>query len=292
MNANKVMVEQLAGSELFKEYEKAYNSTTGMPLAIQPAESFELSFKGKKRENPFCAMMARNNGSCAACLQMQEKIRHDASEKAAVTTCAYGISEAAVPVRLGEKAIGFLQTGQVFMEKPSTAKVEKAVAQARALGIKASGDAIRSMYLKTPVMLREKFRSSIQLLTVFAELLSIKSNQIVVAQSNSEPPVITRAKNFIKEKHTEEISLHQVAKEVHVSSFYLCKLFRKATSMTFTEFVCRTRLEAAKNLLLNPNLRVSEIVYEVGFQSLTHFNRVFKKTMGESPTSYRSRIPG
>src|ERR1700691_4174348 len=111
MNTNKVMIEQLAGSELFKEYERAYNSTTGMPLAIQPAESFELSFKGKRRENPFCAMMAGNNSSCSACLQVQEKIRHDAAEKAAVTTCAYGLSEAAVPVRLGEKAIGFLQTG-------------------------------------------------------------------------------------------------------------------------------------------------------------------------------------
>lgn len=46
-----------------------------------------------------------------------------------------------------------------------------------------------------------------------------------------------------------------------------------------------------KNLLLNPNLRVSEIACEVGFQSLTHFNRVFKKVAGESPTGYRERLP-
>ena len=292
MNTNKEMIEQLAGSELFKEYEKAYNSMTGMPLALVPAESMELSFKGRKRENPFCAMMARNNSSCAACLQMQEKVRHDAMEKTAVTTCAYGLSEGAVPVRIGEKAIGYLQTGQVLMEKPTASKVEKVVSQARDAGIKESREAIREAYLKTPVIPREKFVSTLRLLTVFAELLSIKSNQIVVTHDNAESPVITKAKNFIKEKHTEEISLHQVAREVHVSSFYLCKLFRKATGMTFTEFVCRTRLEAAKRLLLNPHLRVSEIVYEVGFQSLTHFNRVFKKTMGESPTSYRSRIPG
>ena len=49
-------------------------------------------------------------------------------------------------------------------------------------------------------------------------------------------------------------------------------------------------MEKAKNLLLNPNLRVSEIAYEVGFQSLTHFNRVFKKIVGESPTYYRSHL--
>jgi AraC-like DNA-binding protein len=50
------------------------------------------------------------------------------------------------------------------------------------------------------------------------------------------------------------------------------------------------RLERAKNLLLNPNLRISEIAYEVGFQSLTHFNRVFKRILGRSPTDYRVRL--
>jgi AraC-like DNA-binding protein len=50
------------------------------------------------------------------------------------------------------------------------------------------------------------------------------------------------------------------------------------------------RIEKAKNLLLNPNLRISEIAYEIGFQSLTHFNRVFKKIIGQSPTEYRSQL--
>ena len=49
-------------------------------------------------------------------------------------------------------------------------------------------------------------------------------------------------------------------------------------------------IEKAKNLLLNPNLRVSEIAFEVGFQSLTHFNRVFKKLLGQSPTEYRAQL--
>ena len=292
MNTNNEMIEQLAGSELYKGYEKAYGTATGMPLALMPVESFELSSQGKSRKNPFCAMMSRNNSACSACLQMQEQVRKEAIEKMAIVTCAHGLCEAAVPVKLGDKVFGFLQTGQILTGKPTPAKVKKVVAEVRKLGIKESPEAIRDAYLQTPVLSREKFQSTLQLLNIFAELLSIKSNQVVVTQSNSEPPVITKAKQFIMDRHTEEISLHQVAKEVHVSSFYLCKLFRKSTGITFTEFVCRTRMEKAKDLLLNPNLRVSEIVYEVGFQSLTHFNRVFKKTMGETPTHYRSRIPG
>lgn len=60
--------------------------------------------------------------------------------------------------------------------------------------------------------------------------------------------------------------------------------------MCFTEYVSRLRTEKAKKLLLNPNLRVSEIAYEVGFQSLTHFNRVFKRILHESPSEYRIRL--
>jgi AraC-like DNA-binding protein len=86
------------------------------------------------------------------------------------------------------------------------------------------------------------------------------------------------------------MSLGQVAKAMNTSTFYFCKLFKKVTGINFTDYVSRVRIEKAKNLLLNPNLRVSEIAYDVGFQSLTHFNRVFKRILGQSPTEYRGHF--
>jgi AraC-like DNA-binding protein len=49
-------------------------------------------------------------------------------------------------------------------------------------------------------------------------------------------------------------------------------------------------LEDARNQLLNPNRRVSEIAYDVGFQSLTQFNRTFKRIFGQSPSDFRARL--
>jgi AraC-like DNA-binding protein len=69
-------------------------------------------------------------------------------------------------------------------------------------------------------------------------------------------------------------------------------MFKKGTGINFTEYLSRVRIERSKNLLLNPHLRVSEIAFEVGFQSLTHFNRVFKNTVGESPSHYREQLLG
>lgn len=290
MNANAQMIETLGNSPVFQEYERAYTEATGLPVTLRPTETWRLPLHGKRNESPFCAMMANTSRTCAACLQTQECLAKSAAQSPCTMTCAYGLNETAVPVKLGAETIGYLQTGQVMRRKPTESSFERAVEAAKKLGVDIDNEAARQAYFQTPVVSERKMDSMSRLLAIFAEHLSMKSNQIAVQTANSEPPVITKAKHFITEHHSEDLSLAQVAQAVHTSVFYFCKLFRKITGVTFTEFVSRTRVEKAKNLLLNPNLRVSEIAFEVGFQSLTHFNRVFKKIVGESPTEYREHL--
>lgn len=149
----------------------------------------------------------------------------------------------------------------------------------------------KEAFYATPFVSQKKLDAAASLLSTFADHLSLTTNQIAVQAANAEIPLITKAKEFIREHHMDDLSLAQVSGLVHTSTFYFCKLFRRSTGTTFTEFVSRTRVEKAMNLLLNPNLRVSEIAYEVGFQSLTHFNRAFKRVAGESPSGYRNRLP-
>ncbi|HEX9781529.1 MAG TPA: AraC family transcriptional regulator, partial [Opitutaceae bacterium] len=98
------------------------------------------------------------------------------------------------------------------------------------------------------------------------------------------------AKDFIEKNQSDELALVTVVRAVNTSTFYFCKIFKKATGLTFTEYLGRVRIERAKSLLLNPHLRVSEVAFEVGFQSLSQFNRVFKRITGSSPTDYRGRL--
>jgi len=93
----------------------------------------------------------------------------------------------------------------------------------------------------------------------------------------------------VQSANQSSVSLGEVAKAMHVSTFYFCKMFKKATGLTFTDYLGRIRVEKTKTLLLNPHLRVSEIAYMVGFQSLTHFNRVFRSLTGESPSHFRDK---
>jgi AraC-like DNA-binding protein len=104
--------------------------------------------------------------------------------------------------------------------------------------------------------------------------------------------VVTRARQYIAEHKSEPLSLAGVARAAGASIFYFCKLFRKTTGLKFTDYLARVRLEDARVRLQNPSLRISEIAFEVGFQSLTQFNRTFQRVFGQSPTDYRSAHSG
>jgi AraC-like DNA-binding protein/ligand-binding sensor protein len=291
-NGDRGLVEALAGSKIFQDYERAFTEATGMPVALRPVETWQLPHHGKRNEGPFCALISEKSRSCAACLQVQEKLSEAAALEAHTMNCSNGLSDTAVPVRLGDRLIGFLQTGQVFRKKPTDAQFERVARQAAEWGLEVEKKKLKQAYFSSRVLPGRQHDSVVKLLSIFAQHLSILSNQVVVQHENSEPPVISRAKDYIQEHQTENLRLGHVAKAVNTSTFYFCKMFKKVTGINFTDYVSRVRIEKSKNLLLNPNLRVSEIAFEVGFQSLTHFNRVFKKILGQSPTEYRAQLLG
>jgi AraC-like DNA-binding protein len=288
----KHLIETLTGSKIYQDYERAFSEATGLPVALRSVDSWQLPHHGQRFENPFCAMLAQKSRACAACLQVQQTLSETATHEARTVTCPTGMCDIAVPVRMGEQLVGFLVTGQIFCKKPTEAQFNRTAKLAADWGVQSNVDDLRQAYFDTWVLSSRQHESIVKLLTIFAEHLSMVSNQIVLQEQNAEPPVIARAKQFITEHQTEELSLDQVAKSVHTSKFYFCKMFKKATGIHFTDYLSRVRTESAKNLLLNQNLRISEIAYEVGFQSLTHFNRVFKRILGQSPTDYRSRLVG
>lgn len=290
MKTETSLVDRLSESQLYCDYERAFSEATGLPLRLRSVDSWQLPHHGQRKENAFCAIMAGKSRACAACLQVQQALADNAREGARTEMCQVGMSDTAVPVRLGEQLVGFLHTGQVFRKKPTEAQFRKVCDLARQWGVQNDETEMKEAFFGTRVLSPKEHEAVVKLLEIFASHLSELSNQIVVQQNNAEPPMITRAKEYIKQNHAEELSLAQVAKAVNTSTFYFCKMFKKGTGLNFTEYVSRVRIENAKNLLLNPNLRISEIAYQVGFQSLTHFNRVFKSVVGESPSDYRAKV--
>jgi AraC-like DNA-binding protein len=107
-------------------------------------------------------------------------------------------------------------------------------------------------------------------------------------QDRAEPAEIWKARKFIRERLGEKISLRDVGKSVHISPNYLSEKFKRITGVNFVAYIAHARTEKARDLLQNSTQRISEIAFAVGFQSLSQFNRVFKKLSGKSPRAYRA----
>ncbi len=104
----------------------------------------------------------------------------------------------------------------------------------------------------------------------------------------AEPVEIWKARKFIHEHSDDELSLTKVAKFSNISGNHLSEKFKEVTGINFVDYISRIRVGKAHDLLENSNLRISEIAFAVGFQSLSQFNRVFKTLTRKSPTQFRT----
>lgn len=86
---------------------------------------------------------------------------------------------------------------------------------------------------------------------------------------------------------SEDLSVNALAEKVYLNPVYLSRAYKQATGEKLSEYILVRRLERAKQLLQQPEKKISEIGYLIGLDSAAHFSRVFKKYTGLSPQEYR-----
>jgi AraC-like DNA-binding protein len=93
---------------------------------------------------------------------------------------------------------------------------------------------------------------------------------------------------YIHSNYNKEPDVNRIASKVSLSTAAFCRYFRKQTKMTFTDFVNQYRVNQAKTHLLH-DMNVSETAYAVGFESLSYFNKVFKRITRENPSEFKKK---
>ena len=272
MDSQQRVFDVLSQAGPYRDFETAFEQATAIRISFEAAESY-ISPRIQDGDQFRFRFLPRP-------LQFLTE-RSDSSPKSEmlVLDWARNIHEAIVAVHVGEQLLGILRTGCVLSP-------EMCQKQLRNLFANASTSAQPTL----PILPKRKLAAIGRILVIFGDYLSIQSNQLMLRQSTCEPAIISRAKQFIAEHHRENILLEDVANYAHVSSFYLCKLFKKVLHLNFSDFLTRTRIETAKELLQNRNRRINEVALEAGFQSLTNFNRVFKQVLGRSPRQFRNQM--
>lgn len=97
---------------------------------------------------------------------------------------------------------------------------------------------------------------------------------------------VMEAIKYIKNNYFKDITVETASKELYISPSYLMHLFKDELGKTFNECLTECRIEMAKELLKNPEIKMYEICERVGYNDVKYFRRVFKKITGINPSDY------
>ena len=201
------------------------------------------------------------------------------------------ITRLRLPVRTAEGAVAWLTMQPVALQGEEFKTFED-VARAM-LHHDATASEVRTageVYAHTPAVTAPRLKALETLLQVLAVQLSEVAEHLFLEATESEPLTVRKAREFIMKHLTESMFLEEVARYAGVSPFHFCKIFKKHTGHTFTSFVNHARVEHAKKLLMKPRYCVTDVAFDAGFQSLSQFNRSFRRVTLKSPTEYRGEL--
>jgi AraC-like DNA-binding protein len=187
---------------------------------------------------------------------------------------------------------GFL--GDAFNETPELSGIQKLFEKA-SLGLSFTGKTKEIVAEKLKHMRRPgHFEQLLCLLEIF-QILASSEEVIELNEQDTSIKLFLNDKirmgaiyKYIHANYNQTPDVNKVASSVHLSTAAFCRYFKKQTKMTFTEFVNQYRITQAKTLLLQDK-SISEVCYEVGIESLSYFNKLFKKITGENPSVFKKR---
>jgi AraC-like DNA-binding protein len=184
--------------------------------------------------------------------------------------------------------------GDAFKEAPEFAAIHELFEKAY-LGLSFYGETKRTVVEKLKLMQTlSPFDQLLNLLKVFEALATSKEFFALNDQDTSIKLFLNdkirmgSVYKYIHANYDNAPDVNTVAASVHLSTPAFCRYFKKQTNMTFTDFVNQYRVTQAKTLLLK-DLSISEVCFEVGFESLSYFNKLFKKLTGENPSAFKKR---
>lgn len=116
-------------------------------------------------------------------------------------------------------------------------------------------------------------------------------NELMLKQNLPEKrDVVKEVQEYINRNFNQEISLADISEKFFINPYYFSQLFKKKTGETYQNYLTGVRMDRAKKLLQETDLKIYEICEMVGYMDVNHFNRVFERREGIKPSNYRKNI--
>ena len=161
-------------------------------------------------------------------------------------------------------------------------------------GIRITGDTLNEV---SRIMLQLPYMNPIRRLMFFYEIMDhigksesfsyLASSEYVKTKFDTTNKRVNLIHEFLMKNYQNEIDLKEVAEIVHMAPASVCRFFKSSTGLTIFEYLNKIKIDYSCQLLLNTDLNIVDISYDCGFNNLSHFNKQFKKFIGNTPTLFR-----
>jgi len=284
--------ETLAGSAVFAEFGASLRRLTGLPLSLNaPGLTATRPPPSGGHSNPLCQLIRktpRGAARCQAC-DRRHQAQAAAQGRARLYTCHAGFLDMAVPLFLDGRHVATISCGQGLPEPPSPAAARRL--RRRLAWLSVSDRAFQAAYRRAPYLPRTHLRDVIRLLEVFGGHLCESTSRIRQLEARLQRDEVRLACDYVEQHFRRgSLSLGEVAAAVGLSRAHCSQVFHQAGGGTFTRFVQTRRAAEARRLLETTDRGITRISFDCGFNSLTHFNRVFRRFASSSPRQYRRRL--
>jgi AraC-like DNA-binding protein len=289
------LIEELRQSEFFLGFRDAFEGVTGLEVSLLEVGGVRGELDCIAGEGPspeFCRLISGGAGGCGWRLSAIDECARDSGGGCPTENfqCPAGLIESRVPVIVRGLEVAALAAGRVMVEGAGSMGLDRILAGVRERReLDEDEEALlREAYEDLRRMGERGYRSSVALLEYFALQLGAYGDQLGAQGDGGEPEQVRRALDYVAENLRDDFQLGDIARAAGASPYHLCRIFKASRGMTLTEHVNRMRIDAAKRLLSDRSERVGRVAYEVGYRSLSQFNRAFLRYEGRSPTAWRS----
>jgi len=236
-----------------------------------------------------CGVMAQTERTSLRCRHFHRELRCGAvsAREARCAICPNDCEVFAVPVLANSGPLGLIEGGRVFTEPRSESQFWKLAQVLGNRGGSAELQALRAAYFSVPSVPAPEVAATLGLLRFIATRISQEAEAEALGPDHSDPPAVARARKIVAGNLAARLSVTEVAREVCLSKDHFSKLFKHATGIPFTEYLGRMRTARGRSLLQVSSKRITEVAFECGFESISHFNRIFKRYTGVTPTAFR-----
>lgn len=264
-----------------------FSHLTGLIIDIDDINGNLIAAHGERNyENPFCAAIRAEKSErlqCAKCTKA-EIAKSVERGGCAVYTCRFSFTEIVIPIIVNNEYICSLLTGQFFQSDEEKSAFDSHIPYLSKKGFDINN--MRALYHSSRVIAPDMLEAIIDFLKIiFENLLQSLNLKMHIYENSRQHQAVARAVSYVQGHLSDKIPLSDAAKHVNLSPFYFNRLFKEETGCSFLEYCTVSKINKAKELLLAGS--VIETSLELGYSSLAHFTRLFRKYTGFSPGIYR-----